>query len=245
MNDTIDILMNHMSVRKYKDQPVEREISDIIVSCAERSPTSNHFQAYTIIEVQSQSKKEFLAHISGEQEWVAEAPLVLLFCADLKRGQKYYENVDKEIFHNAECYTAAVVDASLAMQRAYVAAQSLGLGGVIVGGIRNRIEETAKEFKLPTMVAPLFLLCLGYPDQNPGLKPRLPRKEIYKIDFYDDSDQDELIAEYNETVSQYYVKRTGGEINDRWTERCGKSLEEEPGYAVGPFLKSAGFLTHS
>lgn len=242
MNETINLLLNHMSIRRYQDKAIDREIVDTIIQCAQMAPTSSHFQAYTIIEVKDQAKKDFLSETAGGQRWVKEAPLVLLFCADLNRGKKYYENTDKEVFSNTECYTVSVVDASLAMQKAFIAAQSLGLGGVVVGGIRNDVEALSREFKLPEMVAPLFLLCLGYPDEVPGVKPRLPQEEIHKVDFYDDSNQKELINEYNNTVSEYYNKRTDGKTKDRWTERCGKLLMAKTRDDVGYFFRKVGLL---
>jgi len=235
-------LLNHMSIRKYQDKPISREAEDKIIKCAQMAPTSSHFQAYTIIEVKDQEKKNFLAEVAGGQKWVTEAPLVLLFCADLNRGKKYYEGTDKAVFSNTECYTVAVIDASLAMQKAFIAAQSLGLGGVVVGGIRNDVEALSNKFKLPDMVAPLYLLCLGYPDETPGLKPRLPQEEIHKIDYYDDRKQDQLIDEYNETVKEYYVKRTNGKTQDRWTEHCGRFLMAKTRDEVGIFFRKIGLL---
>lgn len=242
MNQTVELLLNHMSIRKYKDKPVDRETVNTIVKCAQMAPTSSHFQAYTIIEVRDRAKRYFLAETAGGQKWVIEAPLVLLFCADLHRGRKYYEGTDPEVFSNTECYTVAVVDAALAAQKALIAAQSMGMGGVVVGGIRNDIEGVAKEFKLPELVAPLFVLCLGYPDEVPGLKPRLPQEEVHKTDFYDESRQNELIEQYNQEVKDYYVKRTGGKITDRWTERCGRMLMAKTRDEVGYFLRKVGFL---
>lgn len=242
MNETIKILSNHMSIRKYQDKPVDRDTVDTIIKCAQMAPTSSHFQAYTIIEVKDPEKRKFLAEVAGGQKWVVEAPLVLLFCADLNRGKKYYEGTEKAVFSNTECYTVAVIDASLAMQKAFIAAQSLGLGGVVVGGIRNDVEALSKKFQLPDMVAPLYLLCLGYPDEEPGLKPRLPQEEIHKIDYYDDRNQDQLIDEYNQTVKEYYISRTDGKKQDRWTEHCGTLLMAKTRDDVGVFFRRIGLL---
>lgn len=242
MNETIKMLLNHTSIRKYQDRTIDRETVDIIIQCAQMAPTSSHYQAYTIIEVRDPSKKEVLFEISGGQQWIKAAPLVLLFCADLHRGSKFYKGVDKEVFSNTECYTVAVVDASLAMQKAFIAAQSMGLGGVVVGGIRNNVGKISKTFKLPDMVAPLYLLCLGYPDDTPELKPRLPIDEICKVDFYDESQQERLIVEYDEVVKKYYTDRTKGKITETWTERCGKMLMDKTRDDVGIFFRKIGLL---
>lgn len=242
MNETIKMLLNHTSIRKYQDRPIDREMVDTIIQCAQMAPTSSHYQAYTIIEVRDTSKIDVLYDIAGGQEWIKTAPLVLLFCADLHRGRKFYKGVDKEVFSNTECYTVAVVDASLAMQKAFIAAQSMGLGGVTVGGIRNNVEKLSEIFELPDMVAPLFLLCLGYPDDKPDKKPRLPMEEICKVDFYDESQQERLIGEFDETVRDYYIQRTQGKIRDTWTERCGKLLMAKTRDDVGVFFRKIGLL---
>jgi nitroreductase len=242
MNDVVNLLMNHKSIRKFSNKSIDREIVNTMIRCGQCAPTSSHFQTYTIIEVQDPEKRSFLSKVAGDQRWVKEAPLVLLFCVDLRRGQKYFENVDAKILGNTEAYTVGVVDTALLMGRILIAAQSLGLGGVVVGGIRNDIEGVWKEFELPEMIAPLFLLCLGYPDEDPGIKPRLPQEEIHKIDLFDDKDQAILINDYNETILKYYTMRSGGEIEDNWTRRCGSALSAKPRFQVGHFLKSIGLL---
>lgn len=63
-------------------------------------------------------------------------------------------------------------------QNALTAAESLGLGGVYIGGIRNNIESVTELLKLPKHVLPLFGLCLGWPADNPDLKPRLPAELV-------------------------------------------------------------------
>lgn len=242
MNETIDLLLNHMSIRRYKDKPVERKTVNTIIRCAQMAPTSSHFQAYTIIEIQDKIKREFLSKVAGDQRWVKEAPLVFLFCADLHRCKEYFEETDPEVFSNTESYTVAVIDATLAMQKGFIAAQSLGLGGVVVGGIRNNVEAVAKEFELPELVFPLYALCLGYPDEVPGLKPRFPQEEIHNIDFYDESKRNELITQYNKEIKDYYIERTNGKIQDRWTQRCGRMLMAKTRDDVGYFVRKMGFL---
>lgn len=242
MDKTIELLLNHKSIRKYTDQQVSQETIDIIISSAQMAPTSSHFQAYTIIEVKDLKKRRLLADWAGGQKWVESAPLVLLFCGDLFRAEKYYEDIDKDALTNTESYTVATIDAALAAQKAFIAGQALGLGGVCVGGIRNEVEKISEEFGLPDLVFPLFLLCLGYPDQDPGLKPRLPQEIVHKIDFYDDRKDQELMEAYNKTVSDYYDKRTDGKEKDRWTERCGKYLSEKPRYNVGEHFRKIRLL---
>lgn len=238
----IDLLKNHVSIRKFKDKNVERDMVDTIIQCAQMAPTSNNLQTYTIIEVRDEEKKKELAEIAGDQPWVEEAPLVLLFCADLNRSKEFIKVDNPQIFGNAELYTVAVVDTALACQKALIAAQSLGLGGVIVGGIRNDMDAVHNMFKLPELVAPLFLLCLGYPDQNPDLKPRLPQNIIHKIDYYDDTRDRELIEEYDKTMENYYSKRSSKQVKVGWTTHCQRAFSRSSRDSTGSFLMSIGFL---
>lgn len=234
--------MNHVSIRKYKDKDIDKDTVDTIVKCAQMAPTSNNLQAYTIIEVKDKKKKEELSKISGGQPWVAKAPLVLLFCADLNRSKKYVDIPNADVFSNAELYTVATVDAALVAQKALIAAQSLGLGGVVIGGMRNDMEEVHNIFELPDLVAPLFLICLGYPDDSPDLKPRLSKDVIHKVDYYDETKDHKLIDEYDETMKKYYSERSNGKSADTWTEKSGKAFSTSSRDETGDFLRSIGFL---
>ena len=242
MNEVTNLIKNHMSIRRFLDKNIECEKIDEIIQCAQMAPTSSHFQAYTIIEVKDRQKREVLFNASGKQNWILNAPLVLLFCGDLHRAEAYFEGIDKDVLQNTEAYTVATIDASLAAQNTVVAAESLGLGCVVVGGIRNDVEGISKEFKLPDMVFPLYAVCYGYPDDVPGLKPRLPQRAIHKVDCYDEAEDSMLINQFDDTVRDYYVKRTNGKTNESWTQRCGKQLMAKPRYEVGYFFRKIGLL---
>ena len=241
MNETIEMLLSHMSIRKYQDREVEEEKARLIIQAAQWSSTSSHYQAYTIINVKDQEKRQVISAVTGGQKWVVEAPLFLVFCADLHRSKKYWQGLDPRMFSNTEMFIVATVDAALAAQKAFIAAQSLGLGGVFIGGIRNDLRQVSALLKLPDLVYPLFGMCLGYPAEHPGQKPRLPREVIYKINEYDDSRDDSLINSYNEEIKRYYAERTRGKTEDTWSEHCGKMLMAKTRDDVGVFVKEKGF----
>ncbi|MDL2218497.1 oxygen-insensitive NADPH nitroreductase [Christensenellaceae bacterium OttesenSCG-928-M15] len=242
MNETMELLLAHKSVRRYLDKPVADEVRDLVVQAAQFAPSSCFYQAYTMIQVNDTAVRQELSALSGGQKCLLEAPLVLVFLADFYRGSKYYENIDPAILGSAEYYTVAVADAALAGQKALIAAQSMGLGGVMVGGIRNDVSKVAALLKLPELTFPLFALCLGYPADDPGQKPRLPMGLVLKQDVYDESADERLMEEYNKTIAAYYRARSNGAIEDRWTERAGKSLMEETREDVADYLRAHGFL---
>jgi len=242
MNKVTEQILAHTSVRKFSQDSIDEKTVETVVRCAQMASTSSHFQAYTIIRVCDQDKKDFLAEAAGGQNWVKTAPLVLLFCADLRRAADYFEGVSEETVSNTEFYTVSVIDAALAAQNAFIAAESMGLGGVIVGGIRNDVAGVSEVFDLPDLVAPLFLLCLGYPGQQPDLKPRLPIGEILKRDYYDTSSTEENIKGYDLEMKEYYSRRTGGKADYTWTQHCGRMLAAKTRDEVGAFFREKGFL---
>jgi len=235
------MLASHQSIRKYKNIPVQEETVKEIITAAQWSSSSSHFQAYTIINVKDPQKRAAIAEIAGGQQWVVECPVFLVFCADLHRAQKYWKGKDDQIFSNNEMFLIATVDAALAGQQAYIAAASLGLGGVYVGGIRNDLDAIGKMLNLPYLVYPVFGMCLGYPDDNPGQKPRLPLEAIYKIDQYDEEGNDGRIADYDREIAEYYRQRTKGKNLDTWSERCGRLMMEKPRENLGGCIRDKGF----
>lgn len=233
--------MSHMSIRKFQKNAVEEEKVEAIIKAAQWSATSSHFQAYTIIRVNDPQKRKRIADAAGGQKWVIESPLLLMFCADLHRCKKTWKETDPTVFSNTELLIMATVDTALAAQKAFIAAQSLGLGGVYIGGIRNDLKAVSETLSLPEMVYPLFGMCLGYPAENPGQKPRLPMDVIYKVDAYDDTNDEALIASYDKVIQEYYKNRSDGKIQDTWTARCGRTMMSKTRDDVGAFLKEKGF----
>lgn len=242
-NAMIDLLMEHRSIRDFEKRDVSEETVQTILRCAQMAPTSSYLQAYSIIEVTDPAKREVLKACSGGQRWVVEAPLALLFCADLHRCERFLPIRDANVLHNTELFTVAVADAALAAQKALIAAQALGLGGVVVGGVRNGMQEMADAFSLPKLVFPMFVLCLGYPAGQPEQRPRMPLDFVAAKDRYPEITDEARMQQYDRAVSEYFDRMTNGEDRFGWISRSNHALEMKPRYAVGEFVRRQGFLT--
>lgn len=242
-NETVDLLLAHSSVRQFTPRLVSEETVDTILRCAQRAPTSSYLQAYSIIRVVDPEKRKALMEFSGGQKWLVTAPLVLLFCGDLYRVEQLLQPEDSHVLHNAELFTVAVADASLVAQRAFIAAQALGLGGVIVGGVRNETAGMAELFGLPKLVYPLFALCLGYPETVPAQRPRLAQRFVCGIDGYPPLPTQEELAAYDDEVCRYFLEHTTDPNRFGWVARGQHAISAKPRYAVGDYLQAAGFLT--
>ena len=122
-----------------------------------------------------------------------------------------------------------------------MAAESVGLGICYIGGIRNNPREVSDLLQLPQGVYPVFGLCLGYPDQNPEIKPRLPLQVILKEEVYGEAGDAERIAVYDEQVREYYRQRTGGGHGICWSEQVASLLSEKARPHMRQFLAEQGF----
>ena len=242
MNETINLLKSHKSIRKYKNQPIEAEKLKSIIECAQCASTSSFIQAYTIINVIDIDNRKKIAYLAGDQSHVEQCPLFLVFCADLNRSKTSCEINDKIMADvNAETFIIATVDASLAAQNALIAAESLGLGGVYIGGIRNNPEEICKILNIPSGVYPVFGMCLGYPSDNPDKKERLPMDVVFKTDTYNTAGDAKLIKEYDDYIMDYYEKRTKGKRLDTWTDQVSGLMSKPQRPHMKGFLDKQGF----
>ncbi|MGB0466740.1 MAG: oxygen-insensitive NADPH nitroreductase [Pontibacterium sp.] len=243
MNPVIDLLKAHRSIRHFKPESIDQATINTLIEAGQAAATSSFIQACTVIQVNQPDTREQLARCAGGQAYVTSAPTFLVFCADMKRHQLACE------MHNAEMqsgfteqFMTASLDCALFAQNLVVAAESLGLGTVYIGGLRNNIAEVSGLLKLPELVYPVFGLCLGYPNQNPEVKPRLPVNVVLKQDTYDEHEDREKIEAYDVQISEYYHTRTKGQKDMTWSEQISGMLVKESRPHMLAFLKSKGFL---
>ncbi|PAB58050.1 oxygen-insensitive NADPH nitroreductase [Anaeromicrobium sediminis] len=242
MNEVIKLLKSHRSIRKFQDKRVEEEKIKMIIESAQCASTSSFVQAYTIIRVEDMDTRKEIAKLSGDQIYVEKCPLFLVFCADLNRLDLACKMNNT---HMIEGYTEPLiigtVDAALAAQNTMVAAESMGLGGVYIGGIRNDPYKVCDLLNIPKNVYPLFGMCLGYPNQDPEIKPRLPLDVVFKEEKYSTEGDEEKIKEYDKVISEYYLKRTRGKRDDSWSKQMAEKMGNELRPHMREFLKSKGF----
>ena len=211
MNATIDLMKSHRSIRKFTDRDVDDQTLKSVIAAAQCAATSHFVQAYTVIRVRDRRKRQAIAELAGPQVWVARAPVFLVFCADMQRHQLACDMHGAEMLSGfTEQFLTASVDCALFAQNVLIAAESLGLGGCYIGAIRNKIGDVDTLLDLPEKVYPVFGMCLGYPDQDPETKPRLPVQVVLKQHRYGAEGDRQLIEEYDKLVRSYYRTRTGG-----------------------------------
>jgi nitroreductase len=206
-NATLATLLSHRSVRAYTDQPVSPDAIAALVAAAQSASTSSNLQMWSVVAVQDPARRARLAELVGGQRHVAAAPLFLVWLADLSRNARIGERAGAplEALPYAECFVLGIVDAALAAQNAAVAAESLGLGVVYIGGIRNRPAEVAAELGLPPQVMAVFGLCVGHPDPAVAtdVKPRLPAAAVLHHERYDATGDAAAVAAYDARLEAF------------------------------------------
>ncbi|WP_347549613.1 oxygen-insensitive NADPH nitroreductase [Pseudalkalibacillus hwajinpoensis] len=246
MNETIETILEHRSIRSFKDEPLTNEQVHTLVKAAQAASTSSYIQAYSIIGVKDQEKKKKLAQLAGNQSYVEKNGHFFVFCADYNRhhaAAEMHGTSVKETTESTEKFMVGLIDAALAAQNASIAAESMGLGICYIGGIRNDLEEVSDVLQLPDYVVPLFGLCVGYPAQDPNIKPRLPLENIYHVDEYEQNPDafKEGLRKYDETISAYYSDRTSGERTVGWSSLMAHKLTKPVRTYMKKFLKKKGF----
>ena len=239
--DAIDLLRRHRSIRKFTAETIDDEMVDSIVAAGLASATSSNLQGTTVIRVRNPDTRTAIAELAGGQTYVETAAAFLVWCADLHRSAVACEMAGGE-FHAGmtEHFIIAATDCAIAAQSSVVAAESVGLGICYIGGIRNDPARMAELIELPDQVAPLFGMCLGWPDQDPALKPRLPLSVTFKDETYDESGDRAGIETYDEQMREYYRERTGGKIDRAWSTDMSALLGKESRPFMRDFLNGQG-----
>jgi FMN reductase (NADPH) len=197
VNETLGVLDNRRSLRGYDRRPISQEHKKRIIHSAFRAPTAGNMMHYSILEVADQKKKERLVKTCDNQPFIAKAPLVLLFLADMQRWYDFfiYSSVPEYCKENDVDYVTpqesdlllACCDALIAAQNAVIAAESLGIGSCYIGDIMENIEIHREMFDLPNWVFPIALLCFGYPLEGRTEREktrRYPEHFVYFKDSY-------------------------------------------------------------
>jgi len=247
MNPTIDLLSSHRSVRKFKNTPIEEPILHTIVRTAQCAATSSHVQAYTIIRVKDTSVQKQIADLSGPQPWVEQAPVFLVFCADLTRLESACDLHGTTARTGwAEQMIVATVDTALVAQNLMVAAESMGLGGVFIGGIRNDPDRVCTLLNIPDHAYPVFGMCLGYPGHSPDIKPRLPLDLVLKEETFDapcrEKDRSDSLNAYDQTMRDYYLNRNSNLKDRTWSCQMADFMSRVNRPHMKSFLEKKGFL---
>jgi nitroreductase len=224
----LESLLAHRSVRAFLDRPLDPGTLERLVAAASSAPTSSNLQAWSVVAVEEPERRARLSVLAGNQGFVRRAPLFLCWIADLSRLERLGKARGQPLEGLAylEAFMVALVDAAIAAQNALVAAESLGLGTVYVGALRNRPREVAEELELPPNAFAAFGLAVGWPDPivPNAVKPRLPQSLVLHRETYALRDEAAEIARYDERLADFSAAQGMGRAD--WSGRMLKRVAD-------------------
>ena len=205
-NRALDFVFQRRSIRKFKQKTVPKEIINRIVEAGQRAPTACGMQPYSFVLVSDPKIREEIFKAIGRQKCMEEAPVWIIICADMARQLELFRMLGiKTEFGEFGKLISSVVDASLAAENMTIAAEMLGLGSVFIGSVWDAMKRIAEILGLPADVLPVILLCLGYADEAPPIRPRWPLKAVFHENTYKMPSKG-LMKKYYEEASRRLVE---------------------------------------
>ena len=195
----IDTILNHRTVRKYKTDNISDKDLEDILNAGIRASTTGNMQLYSIIVTRDKEMKEKLSPSHFNQSMVKDAPIVLTFCADFNRFNKWCEARNaKPGYDNFLSFYTASVDAMLVAQNVTLAAEEKGFGICYLGTTNYMAQQIIDTLNLPKGVVPVTTITLGVPDEVTELSDRLPLDGVVHFEEYQDYSIEDIDRVYVE-----------------------------------------------
>lgn len=239
-------LLERTSVRRYEREAIPEETMNFIFEAIRNTPTSYNGQQFSVIDIDDQALKEQL-YLLTNQKQLKTCNRLLIFCSDYNKISKLAEKkgLDVPPFTDTMDGTIiGIIDASLAMMSAVVAAQAAGLGSNCVGYLRT--VDPAKVAELLHLPKGVFVVCglaLGIPREHPDLKPKQHNDTVFFKNRYCDDENAlvENLVKYDEEVSQYNKTRAGGTTDNDWCDHILDYYRHAMNYRILDYLKAQGY----
>lgn len=204
----INTIIEHRSIRSYSEKPIDKTVLDKILYAGTRASTTGNMQVYSVIVTSEKKLKEQLWEAHFQQDMVKQAPVILTFCADFYRFNKWCRQ-RKAVpgYDNFLSFFTAAIDALLVAQNIVLAAEYFGLGICYLGTTTYMSERIVEILRLPEQVVPITTLAIGYPAENPGLTDRLPVSGVVHYETYKDYTSGDINSIYKEKESLEQTKQ--------------------------------------
>ncbi len=244
MKSIENTLLDRRSIRRYERQEIPDDALQLIYEAIRNTPTSYNGQQYSVIDIDNPELKEQLYKITGQKQ-IRTCRRFLLFCADYNKISVIADarGIDMPPFcHTADGVIVGVIDATLAMMSALVAAESQGLGTCCIGYARTAAPESvARLLRLPQGVFAVCGLAIGIPRELPDLKPKQPASLLIHSNTYrSDSLLPDLIT-YDADVTYFNRTRSGDTTTNDWASHIIDYYREAMSYNILNALRRRGF----
>jgi nitroreductase len=255
-NSFIDDLLVRSSVKRFdSSRPLPPGTLQLLIAAAQSASTSGMLQTWSVLALETKEDKERIYKaphsnvIIGDTDThnhiaIDTCSVLLIWLADLTRIEIILKTLSEdpnvhEQMNRAEYHLKAIIDATIAAQTCFMAAETLGLTGTYCGAIRQLpIEFLAKEFNLPKYTFPIFGMMLGYPAARTPVKPRLPQELVLHRGSYKPIENVKELEKYDKVLAPKLPGKHFRTYEDRVLERMAPSLTKS---WMGDSLKVMGF----
>lgn len=240
--ETAKVILNHRSIRQYKDEKIPEDHMKIILEAAQMAPSSVNGQSRSLVEITDPEVREEIIQIARKQVWIRPASHFFILCMDFRRAvyASEKEGVDNLMVNQTEALMIGAVDGGLAMANAIAVAESMGYGAVPIGAIRNNPGRIVELLQLPKYVFPLNGLVIGVKDELSAVKPRFPKDTfLHKGKYHEDVSGQ--VDTFDDQMSHYMKDRTEGKSDRNWSQTTAMAFGTIKHPDITPVLKQQGF----
>lgn len=246
MKSVKDTLLERRSTRRYEREHISRSHLSLIYAAIRNSPTSYNGQQFSVIDISDQDTKLRLYELTGQKQ-IKTCNRFLLFCADYNKISTIAKakEIDMPPFPKTmDGVLVGVIDASLAMMSAVVAAESCGLGTCCIGYARTAAPaQIARLLKLPQGVFAVCGLAIGVPRETNDLKPKQSKELVIHHNHYRTDDLTPELLEYDRHITRYNATRSGTTTDNDWASHIIGYYREAMTYEMAEALRAQGFDT--
>jgi FMN reductase [NAD(P)H] len=249
--DAIAALLDRRVTRRYRDEDIPDSLLDTLLAAAQSAPTKSDLQQYSVIVMRDRARIKQIADWIGTMDWIASAPVFLVWCGDMRRGQRLCALHEMpHANNNLDTFLNTAVDCTLAMGQFIAAADAAGLGTCPISYVRSHIERVTPLLGLPAGVYPVAGLTVGWPVFRRPTAMRLPPAVVVHRERYDDSALETEVRAYDTRRAAREPIAAGSLKNNDvypprdgvgWSENVARQLSVPERFGFAGYLKTRGF----
>jgi len=168
--DILKTIKERRSIRDFQKKKIPDELIDKLMEALIWAPSAGNLQARKFYFIKDESIKKMIPAAALNQNFISEAPLVIVGCADSRISYKYGER---------GVHLYSIQDVALSIMGMMLVAHENGLGSTWVGAFRE--DEIARLLKIPKHLRPVAVVPVGYPSKIPHPPPRVHKKEAVEV----------------------------------------------------------------
>lgn len=217
----LERMKTRTSCRVFANEPIPDELLHDLLEVGIRAASGGNLQPYSILVVKDEEKRKELARLNGDQQFMAKAPVSLIFLLDwyktsrLAKLQKAPFTAPQSYMH----YLIGLEDLMCAAQSIETAAWQMGIGSVYIGTVNGAGKEIAEIYNLPPYTYPVLILSMGYPRTELPPRERLPYEMTVFEERYPDWSDEEILEGFAVKIDKVRALPASESVQEEWKER--------------------------